>query len=202
MDDADRTVVLDHEQAGDRALVADPVHDAERLGGQRLGPDGPRRAGHDLARRHRKQARVHVPAQVAVGDDADQGAAVVGDADAAESPLGHDQDRLGHGGVRSAQRHGLRTVHDVGDMEQLAGQGAAGVQDLEVLRRKPFAFEQGDGDGVAERQHHGGRGGRRQAHGTGLRRPRQQQGHIGAVGQRRARLGGHGHQRDAETAGI
>jgi hypothetical protein len=86
--------------------------------------------------------------------------------------------------------------------QQLAAQGTSGMQDLEVFLRKSFALEQGDGDGIAERQHHGGRGGRRQAHGAGLRHPRQQQGHIGALGQGRVRLGGHGHQRDAETAGI
>ncbi len=93
-------------------------------------------------------------------------------------------------------------MHDVGDVQQLAAERTARVQDLEILGREPLAFEQGDGKRIAERQHHGGRGRWRQAHGAGFGRPRQNQRDVGGFGKRAVRLRGHGDERNAETAGV
>ena len=68
-----------------RAVTLLRLHAPERLGRQRLGPDRLGRPRHDVIDAVREQVAVDVPAQIAVGDDADQLAVAVDDADAAEA---------------------------------------------------------------------------------------------------------------------
>ena len=61
-----------------------------------------------------------------------------------------------------------------------------GCSSVEVVGGEALALQHGDGDGVAERQHHRRRGGRRQAHRAGFRRIRQHQRDVGGLGERAA----------------
>src|SRR5947208_9578674 len=73
--------LVDDEQRGN----SEAVHHPERLGGEMAGGDGLGILVHDLADAAGEQIVVHVPPQIAVGDDANEAAVIAAHADAAEA---------------------------------------------------------------------------------------------------------------------
>src|SRR6185437_2135332 len=131
VDDAEGTaLIVDDEEAGDgpRQLV----HAAERLRGEGAGANGLGLLAHDLVDDGAQQPVAHMAAQIAISDDADEAPAGIGDADAAEAFLGHDEDRLGHGGAERNERYGVAAMHHVLDRQELAAKLTAGMQLLEI----------------------------------------------------------------------
>src|SRR5436190_13972884 len=74
-------VVVDDKERGDRGAV----HQPQRLGGEMPGGDRPWLAVHDLADPADEERVIHVAAQIAVGDDAEEPSVAAGDADAAKA---------------------------------------------------------------------------------------------------------------------
>ena len=70
-------------------------------------------------------------------------------------------------------------VHELADLEQLAAEVAAGMQALEVVAREALDLEQRHGEGVAQRQRRGRRGGGRQLERAGLAVDRRRQVDVG-----------------------
>src|SRR5208282_4441800 len=112
MHDTDHLAALHHQKRRD--LVADRF---QRLGDERVRRD---RAGllGDYARDLGVEGkiRLQMTAQVAVGEDADEPAAVFEHRYAAEALRRHLDDRLGHPGARLDPRDALAGMHDVADM--------------------------------------------------------------------------------------
>ncbi len=82
-----------------------------------------------------KQRVPHMPAQVAIGDDAYQHAVGIDDAETAEGLLGHDHHGLGHDDVDSGKREPIALMHQIADEFQPGAELAAGMQRLEVDAR-------------------------------------------------------------------
>ena len=74
---------------------------------------------------------------------------------------------------------GIARMHQVADAPQPRAEPAAGMDLVEVGRGEAAPGQQRDGERVAERHLHGGRGGGGEAHRAGFRRRRQGQGDIG-----------------------
>ena len=91
--------------------------------------------------------------------------------------------------IRSPHRH------------QLRAQLAAGMDGVEVARREAARFQQRHGQGVAEGQLHGGRGGGRELVGAGFLRRRQHEGRVAAL-IRALPARGHRDQLHAETLAV
>ena len=104
------------------------IQDLQRLADQLIGPHRLRRARHDLVNAGVEQVVAHVPAQIAVGDDADQSPRGIDDADAAEALGGHFHDRIGHRGAERRQRHRGAGVHEVAHRLEQGAELAAGMQ--------------------------------------------------------------------------
>ncbi len=141
--------------------------------------------------------------EVAVGDDADQRAVVIDDADTAQArpdAMVSSTSRMLASSAR--QRHFIAAVHQVGDADQGAAQAAAGMKIAILVGRKALALHQRHRQRIAQAQHHGGGGGGRQPHRAGFRRARQQQLHIGRLHQGGVRIAGDADQGNAEALGI
>ena len=104
--------------------------------------------------RRDKQPVAHVPAQIAVGDDPGKPAVLIDHAETAKGLLGHHHDGLGHRHVARSERQAIAFVHEVADEFQPGAELAAGVQNLEVAGGEALAFEQRDGEAIAERKLH------------------------------------------------
>ena len=142
-----------------------------------------------------------VTAQVAVGDDAGEPAAVLEHRDAAESLRRHLEDRLGHSRAGVDARNALAGVHDFPHMGELGPELAAGMKGAEIERGEAPAFEQRDRQRVAEHELHRRRGGRGKAVRAGLGRARHRQADIRRAAERAVGLRGHRDQRDCEALG-
>ena len=107
----------------------------------------------------------------------------------------HFVDHIGHG-CRGCN-HGdlVARVHQVADLGQLLAQLAARVQLREILGAEALAQAYGDGQGVSQGQHGGGRGRRRQIQPAGLALHAAIQGHVTGLGQRRVRIAREADQR-------
>jgi hypothetical protein len=81
--------------------------------------------------------------------------------------------------------------------EQAATERAAGVRASEILGAEAAGIEQGDGEGVAEREGGGGAGGRCQVVRAGFLGDAGIEMHIGFARQGRLRRAGHGDQAGA-----
>ena len=99
-------------------------------------------------------------------------AVVIDDAEAAEALLGHAHDRFAHRCADGGERQGGVAMHDVADEMKTGAEPAAGMEDVELLRREAAAFEQRDGERIAEGELQQRRGGRREAMRAGLGRAR------------------------------
>ncbi|MBN9278772.1 MAG: SIS domain-containing protein, partial [Hyphomicrobium sp.] len=100
VDEADRPAGFDDEQRRDPRFV----EDVERGRGKRARFDRLRVGGHDLAGRRRQQTWPHVAAKVAVGDDADELAVAIDNAETAEGPLRHRDEGARHGLIDAGKR--------------------------------------------------------------------------------------------------
>ena len=102
--DANGNAGLDNEHRGDLGAV----QHFEQLADELIGPHGFGTTRHHVLDAGFKQIGAHVTPQVAVGDNAEQVALVVGDADAAEALRRHLDDRLRHPRAGLGDRHGAR----------------------------------------------------------------------------------------------
>src|SRR4051812_36011965 len=109
MDDPDRLATLNHDGGGDLC----GVEQLEHLAGDLLGPRGFRSAGHDVLDPGVKQVWPHVPAQVAVGNDADQLLTGIDDADATKTLAGNFDERFRHATAYTDQWNGIAPVHNI-----------------------------------------------------------------------------------------
>ena len=159
------------------AFISPSASAARSAGGDRL-----RVGAHDLRDGAREQPLAHVAAQIAVGDDPDEAPLAVAHADEAETLRGHHRASL-RTSASAATTSGIASsrVHDVGDPQQAAAEPPAGVEQLEIVRRKPLALHQRHRQRVAERHRHRRRGGRRQTHRARLGGARQHEHDIGGL---------------------
>ena len=142
----------------------------QRRRGQLVRRDGARRRPHAVAGGVAQELVVlfEQPAQVAVGNAAEQATGVVYDRSDAETLLRHLVDRLAH--RRRLVHRGQRVagVHELVDSQEALAEAAAGVEAGEVIGREAAGLEQRHGQSVAEREGRGGRGGRREVERAGL----------------------------------
>ncbi len=172
---------VDHDEVVNVALI-------ENL--QRFGRQGLIRHTNRVARHHPGQRACqdviigcHVPAQVAIGKDADQFAAGVDHADAAGLGAGHHQERLLD--AQGLLGHGVARVrpHDIADpQEQGASDGAGRMMAGKVLLLEPARLEHGHGQGVAQDEHGRRAGGRREVKGAGFLGDLHLQDHVAVPG--------------------
>ena len=116
--------------------------------------DGLRVLRHHLVDNSRHQIGPPAAAQVAVGDDADDLAGVVDDADAAK-PLRRDfLDRFRHAGAERLEGDCAASVHDIARRFQHRAELAAGVEVGEFHRGEAATFKERNGKRIAERELH------------------------------------------------
>ena len=159
---------------------------------------------HDLRDRARQQPVVHVPAQIAVGDDADEPTAAVAHADAAEALARSSRGSLRDiGASGDDQRHLVARVHDARTRSSRRPSLPPGWNSWKSAGGEALALEQRDRQRVAERHHHRRRGRRRQAHRAGLGARAAAAARTSAASARRARRrAGDRDQRDLEAPRI
>ena len=195
-----RPLALDHEQGGHPGL--DHGHQADSLGDGCLRADGAGLARHYFFHAPVQQIRRHMPAQIAIGDDALQRACLARHTHAAQALGCHLDDRLAHGRPRGHQWHMIAGMHQLVDAAQLLAEMAAGVKGVKIIGGKAAPFQQGDSERIAQRQHHAGGGGGGEPQRAGFLGPRQGQHHVARLGQRAVGAAGDGNQRDAHALGI
>src|SRR5262245_64493522 len=100
-------------------------------------------------------------AQVAVDDDPGKPAVLLDHAEAAKGLLGHYHDGFGHRYIAGGEGQPVAFMHEVAHEFQPGAELTARMQDLEVAGGEALALEQRDGEAIAERKLHDGRGGRR-----------------------------------------
>ena len=89
--------------------------------------------------------------------------------------------------VAGGERQAVALVHQVADEFQPRAELAARMQNLEVARGEALALEQRDGEAIAERKLHHGRGGGRESVRAGFLGLRQCQHHFRSLGRARFR---------------
>jgi hypothetical protein len=127
-----------------------------RFARELAGGDGLRACRHHVFDARFQEVGPHVPAQIAIGDDAGELALAVDDADAAEALGGNLHHGRAHARAKLRQRHGVALVHDVADEFQLRAELAARMQHPEIDRGEAAAFQERNGERVAERELHQG----------------------------------------------
>ena len=174
----------------------------ERFRDQRIRRDRAGARGHDGDRRRVEgEIGLEVTAQIAVGDDAGEPAAVLEHGDAAEALRGHFDDRLGHPGGNRDARNAVAGVHDFAHMGEFRPELAAWMKSAEVERGEAAALEQRDRQRVAEHELHRRRGRRGEPVGAGLRRTGHRQADIGLAAEGAVGLSGHRDQRNGVALG-
>ena len=179
-----------------RQQIDDVAHPRIRFDGDRIG-------AHDVGGLQIGGVALEGAAQVAVGDDPGQGARLVQHRHGALAALGDGRDDLAEVGVqRHAGRHGGVVAHPFAHALQAHAQGAAGMVQAEIHRRELAPIHQDHGQGVAQRQCHQGRGGGRQAIGTGLCHAGHGQADGGVAAQKAGRPLGDGDDRNVVALAI
>lgn len=184
MYDTDEFAIFGDDQRGDLALF----HLVQRSRGELTSRDGLRGARH-----HRFGIEIErllalpleQPAQVSVGDHAQQLSIIVDHCRHAQPLRRHFVDDGGHVGLGRDAGKGGPGVHERGDAGEALAEQAAGVQVGEILGLKAALVGEGDGDGVAESEHAGGGGSRGEAKCAGLFRDRAVEGYVGGLSERR-----------------
>ena len=184
------------------AVTLAEVEHFERFGRKLVGPHGLRLPGHLVVDAGCEQIGPHVAAQVAVGDDADEPAVAIGDADAAEALARHLDEGVRHARTGRRQGQGGALVHDVAHELEHGAEPSGRVQEAELARREAAAFEQRDGERVAERELHQRGGGGREVVRAGLARLRQGEHHVRGAAERAVGFRRDGDEADVEAAGI
>ena len=141
-------------------------------------------------------------AEIAVGEDADQRTVAIDDAEAAETLGGHHRHGIAEPRAERHQRQRVALMHDGADEMEARAEPPAGMEDAEILRREAAAFEERDGERIAEGELHQRRGGGGKAVRASLGRPRHGEHDIGFAGERALSRRGHGDEADLEAAGI
>ena len=117
------------------AVIGGGVQDLQRRGDQRVRRDGLRIARHHLLDAAVEDVAGQMAAEVAVGDDADQIAVVVDDAEAAEALLADQEQRFLHRRAERRERQPVAGMHHVADMREVGAERAAGMEVAETRRR-------------------------------------------------------------------
>ena len=139
-------------------------------------------------------------AQVAVGEDAEHAAPLVGDRSGAEAFLRHLAHHFDERRLRQHARHRVAAAHHVAHMrEQLASEAAARVRSGEVVFAKSARVEQRDRERIAERHLRRRAGGRREVQGAGFLIDRAADDDVGVLGERGLGPPGHRDDRDADA---
>ena len=141
-----------------------------------------------------------MPAQITVGDNAHQ-ILSAGDGDAAQPFIGHFSQNLGHRRFDRRYRKLVAGVHEIGDAqnpERPFGQMPPGMKGLVIGHRYAFALHHRYGQRVSQGEHHGGRGGWRQAIGTGFIDRGEHEGDVRVDRESAVGPAGHGDQGNAE----
>ena len=123
----------------------------------------------------RRSPSVMMPDKMAVGID---------HADAAHGLGRHLDHGLAHAGAERRDRNRVALAHDIADEFEHGAEPAARMQQAEFMRGESAAFQQRDGERVAERKLHQRRGGRREIVRTSFARVRQHQRHVGSAAKR------------------
>lgn len=194
----DRFAVFHYEQTGN----AQRVHDFDRFRCQHCRLNDLGRAGHNLPGTPCQQVLAHMPAKIAIGDDADERACVIDNPKTAKTPVGHQNQGLIHGLVHGRKRQAFRSMHHFANLAQHGAKLAAGMEYLEIPRGKAALLQQGDGKRVAQRELQRGRGGRGKSIGAGLLRIGEQQQVRGGLRQRTGFAGRYGDDRNIKAQGI
>ncbi len=92
VDDADGFILIDDEQGGDLGFL----HQFEGGGSDHIAADGFGVRRHDVLSLFCEEVVSDVASEVAIGDDADEAAIFVGDADASHSFGGDGEEGVGH----------------------------------------------------------------------------------------------------------
>ena len=150
------------------------------------------RLRHDVAGRQREQSVVvdHVPAEVAVGDDADELVCGIDDARHAERFLRDLGDDVAHRRVGLDDRRIGAAVHQLIDAHQLLAQLAARMNLGEVLFAESLFDEQRHAQRVAHRERGGRAGGGHEIERTRFFRHLAVERDVGRLRERRCRIAG------------
>ena len=145
--------------------------------------------------------QIDLAAQITIRDNTGECAVDILHQHTAQTLFGHFDHSLRHISARSHQRHLCALVHNIAHQHQFCAQLAAWMIDLEVPRGKAARLQQSHSQRIAHHQLHGGGGGGGQTIGAGFLGARQNQPVIRFAGQSALRIGGHGDQHQAKTAG-
>ncbi|MOA00898.1 hypothetical protein D3C78_1202770 [compost metagenome] len=177
-------------------------HDFQGFGGEHFGAGGLAVSGHDLF----DQGGVYIDvaiqaaAQVTVGEDPGQPPVGFKHHGHAQTFARHFKECVLEQGSALHLRQLFTGVHDVLDFQQqAAAEGATWVRESEVFSGKAACLEQGNGQGVAQDQCGGSRGGRCQVQWAGFLGNTGIEVDFGGLGQRRVRVAGQADQLDAQA---
>ena len=176
--------------------------DAQGFDRERVLPDAFRVRRHDLADfpRENGQVAVDAAAEIAVGEDAEQRAVRIRHDRAAAAGGGHAKKCGFHVVVRGDDRDVFACAHQVADAERHgASDRAAGVPHAVVFPGEIARLQQDHGEGVADRELGGGRGGRGEIERAGFAFHVCRDHDVGEAGERGVRHAGDACHRDAEA---
>ena len=145
---------------------------------------------------------LHLAAQVAVGDDAQEAAVGLGHRGQPQALARHLEEHVLHRGRGAHARDLVALVHEVLHAQELPAELAARVEHGEVVDGEAAPLHEGHGQGVAHGQGGGGGGGGGQAQGAGLVADGDVEVDVGGLGQGRARVAGQGHEGRAEALDL
>ncbi len=85
-------------------------------------------------------------------------------------------------------RERVASVHGVFDAQKFCAEAAGGMEIGEILRLEAASFQQGNGQGIADRHGYRGAGGGGEIQGTGFFADADVESHVAGFGEGRARL--------------
>src|SRR5207247_6794714 len=112
----------------DQLVEAPLVEDFQSLDGERIFPDTDRSPSHYPLERLRQQVSIvgHLPAKIAVGENTDELAATVDDAQTARLGARHDEQRLFNRETLLGHSIARAGAHDIGDTREHGATAGAG----------------------------------------------------------------------------
>ena len=176
------------------------LHEPHGGTGELVPGGGLGRLRHDVAHREVEEGvgLFHDAGEVAGGDHADQTPRLIHYRNGAPL-LGEQHDALAHGAV-GPEGGDLSREHHVRDAQQeVPAQRAPRVQRREVLTPEALHFEQGHGEGVAQRQRGGGAGGGRERLGARLFGDARVEHHVHLAGEHGVGVARQGDQAHAQA---
>ncbi len=149
---------VDNHHRGDFLLF----HEIEGFTGEKLRADGLGSAHHTIAGGHRECGAAvffHEAAEIAIGEDTGEFSIGGEDGGHAQFLGGHFMKCGRHGRIGRNTRHGVAGMHEVLDTEKFLAEASRGMECGKIVGFKAPAFEQGNGEGIAQGHGDGGAGG-------------------------------------------